>query len=65
VLGRPGPDLLGRIAVGERLAVEIVLLRDLLGPTEAEHQSADAACPCIFQRFGVGARHVQRGMRIL
>src|SRR5262249_32749838 len=65
VLGRALPDLLLGVAMREGLAVDAVLLGDLIGPAEAEDERADAAATGVGQRLVGGAGHVQRWVRVL
>ena len=63
VLVREVADLLFGVALGERLAVDAVLLGDLLRAAEAQHQRADSATRRLAQALLVGARHVEPRVR--
>ncbi len=65
VLGGAEADLVLGLAVREGLAIAGVLLRDLVGSAEAEHQRTDAARAGDLDRLDVRARHVQRRVRVL
>jgi len=62
---RPVTDLILAAAIGISLAVNGILLRDILRPGEPEHERAQSPRARCRQRVGTRTGHVKLWMRIL